>query len=70
MGERLASAIPGDIAELLKSYIALDIDLRMKEAVFPMVNSIATETAGELIEQKEATKADISMIIYSYGEVE
>jgi Skp family chaperone for outer membrane proteins len=70
IGENFTGTLPEDIAELLKSYISSLIDLKMGEAVFPLVEIDALELADSRIAETESSEGDISLVIYYYQEAE
>jgi hypothetical protein len=70
IGENLTGTLPEDIAELLKSYISSLIDLKMGEAVLPLVENDALELANSRIAETESSEGDISLVIYYYQEAE
>jgi uncharacterized membrane protein YheB (UPF0754 family) len=68
LGNELASAIPADIAGLLKEYISERIEFRMTEYVSPHIYTGAQVAADEMITELEtASSSSIKIVIYTYN---
>jgi hypothetical protein len=70
LGGRLTNILPAEIAELLKEYVSSEIELEMTAAVLPFIEEDAGDIAANRIKQLEASEGEISLVIYSYREVQ